>query len=107
MREAKQVTSKDVTPATATEFLMKASMIMDERGKQYDAPGGERSMGKAVAVFNIITGQNLSEAEGWLFMQGLKDVRQWTNPAYHQDSAEDAVAYAALKAEALANGEGV
>ena len=35
-------------------------------------------------------------------MQVLKDVRQWQNPnRFHQDSAEDGIAYSALKAEAL------
>lgn len=86
--------------AKATELLGKAKSIMEERAKQYDKPDGERSMGKCVAAFNIITGQDLSEAEGWLLMQVLKDVRLWTRPGYHADSAEDCVAYSALKAEA-------
>ena len=54
-------------------------------------------MGAAVQAFNIITKHNLSEAEGWLLLQILKDVRQWQNPDYHRDSAEDCVAYAALE----------
>lgn len=73
---------------------------MEERGKQYDKPEGERSMGKAVAAFNTITDRDLTEAEGWLLLQVLKDVRLWQRPGYHQDSAEDCIAYAALKAEA-------
>lgn len=85
---------------TAPEMLNRAAEIMAERGKQYDKPNGERSMGKCVAAFNIITGQDLSEAEGWLLLQLLKDVRQWQQPGYHADSAEDCIAYAALKAEA-------
>lgn len=85
----------------AVDFLNKAADLMTERGKQYDQPEGERSMGKAVAAFNVITGQSISEAEGWLLLQILKDVRQWQCPSYHADSAEDCVAYAALKAEAL------
>lgn len=90
----------------AHEFLGKAQALMLERGKQYDKPEGERSMGTAVAAFNTITGQSLTEAEGWLLLQVLKDVRQWQNPAsYHADSAEDCVAYAALKAEALAGAD--
>ena len=90
-------------PATATEFLNKANSIMTERAAQYDQPGGERSMGRAVGAFNTITGRDLTEAEGWLLLQVLKDVRQWQNPAtFHRDSAEDSVAYAALKTEALA-----
>lgn len=86
----------------AQEFLDKAKRLMDERGKQYDQPEGERSMLKTVHVFNTITGNSLSEGEGWLFQQILKDVRQWQRESYHEDSAEDCVAYAALKAEALA-----
>lgn len=85
----------------ADEYLGKAQALMIERGKQYDKPEGERSMGKAVTAFNAITGLALKESEGWLLLQLLKDVRQWQNPAFHADSAEDCVAYAALKAEAL------
>lgn len=90
---------------TAPEFLDKASALMRQRGEQYDKPEGERSMGVCVKAFNTITGQNLTESEGWLLLQILKDVRQWQNPGnYHADSAEDCIAYAALKAEALAQG---
>ena len=85
---------------TAPELLNKAAAIMEERGKQYDKPDGERSMGRAVGAFNCITGRDLTEAEGWLLLQTLKDVRLWQRPGYHQDSAEDCIAYAALKAEA-------
>lgn len=90
-------------PTTAVEFLTKAGNLLDERAKQYDQPGGERSMARTVEAFNVITGRSLTEAEGWLLMQILKDVRQWQTPGkMHQDSAEDCVSYAALKAEALA-----
>lgn len=92
-----------MTKMTAGQLLEKAASIMNERGKQYDKPEGERSMGACVFAFNIITGHDLSEAEGWLLLQILKDVRQWQNPGYHQDSAEDCIAYAALKAEAKQN----
>lgn len=95
-----EITPAPTTEATAPKLLAKAAAIMEERGKQYDKPEGERSMGKTVAAFNAITGQNLSEAEGWLLLQILKDVRLWQRPGYHQDSAEDCIAYSALKAEA-------
>lgn len=92
-------------PKTAAEFLTSAKQIMDQRGKQYDQPQGERSMERAVCAFNCITGNKLTASDGWLFMQVLKDVRQWQNPdKYHEDSALDGVAYAALKAESLAEG---
>lgn len=87
---------------TAIEFLNSAASIMEQRAKEYDQPGGERSIQKTVLAFNAITGKQLTEPEGWLFMQILKDVRQWQSPErFHQDSAEDCVAYAALKAESL------
>lgn len=86
----------------STEFLQSAMDVQKERGEQYDKPSGERSMGATVLAFNAITGRDLSEAEGWLLLQTLKDVRQWQNPdRYHHDSALDGVAYSALKAEAL------
>ena len=91
-------------PNTAEFFLERSKNLLAERGKQYDNPEGERSMGKTVKVFNTITGKDLSESEGWLLMQILKDVRQWSNEKYHADSAEDCVTYSALKAEALASG---
>jgi hypothetical protein len=88
---------------TAGEYLAQAADLMAERGKQYDRPTGERSMGKTVAAFNAITGRDLSESEGWLLMLLLKQVRQWQTPGFHRDSAEDAVAYSALLAESLTN----
>ena len=88
----------------ATDFLEKANNLLSDRAKDYDQPEGERSMGKTVKAFNAITGKDLTEPEGWLILQILKDVRQWLNPEkYHADSAEDCVSYCALKAEALMN----
>lgn len=94
------------SPKKATEFLSKALSLLEERGKDYDQPEGERSMGKTVIAFNAITGHNLKESDGWLILQLLKDVRQNQNrDSYHADSAEDCISYAALKAEALAEGK--
>jgi len=90
-------------PKKATEFLSKALNLLEERGKDYDQPEGERSMGRTVTAFNAITGHSLKESDGWLILQILKDVRQNQNrDSYHADSAEDCISYAALKAEALA-----
>lgn len=85
---------------SAPEFLNTAARIMEERGRQYDQEGGERSMGKCVAAFNAITGRNLTESEGWLLMAVLKQVRLFQKPGFHKDSAEDGIAYTALLAEA-------
>lgn len=85
---------------TAPDLLRVAAEHIAQRAATYDKPKGERSIPATVIAFNAITGHVLSDAEGWLFMQLLKDVRLFQRPGYHADSAEDCVAYAALKAEA-------
>ena len=90
---------------TASQINESAMKHIRDRASTYDQLQGERSMGKTVIAFNAITGRDLTESEGWLMLQVLKDVRQWQNPnEYHQDSGEDCIAYAALKAESLAGG---
>ena len=84
---------------TAPQLLEKAASHMRDRAATYDSPEGERSMAKTVAAFNAITGRDLTETEGWLLLQVLKDVRLFQRPGYHADSAEDGIAYSALKAE--------
>ena len=86
---------------TAPALLERAGAHMANRAATYDAPHGERSMARTVVAFNALTGRDLTESEGWLLMQLLKDARQWQRTDYHADSAEDCIAYAALKAEAL------
>ncbi len=56
---------------TARDFLQRAIKTMNDRGKRYDSPDGERSMGKAVEAFNAITGRSLTTDEGWLLLQVL------------------------------------
>lgn len=84
----------------AGEFLNDAKEIMDERGKTYDNPKGERSMAATIEAFNAVTGKALTESDGWLIMLLLKQVRQNQKAGFHLDSAQDSVAYAALLAEA-------
>jgi hypothetical protein len=84
----------------APDMLAKAKKHMDDRASTYDKPEGERSMGRTVTAFNAITGRDLTESEGWLLLQLLKDVRDRQRDVPHLDSLEDCIAYAALKAEA-------
>jgi hypothetical protein len=101
----------DLSPQTATIGLSQqtAPVLLDtaaghlrDRAATYDKPEGERSMAKTVAIFNLHHGTSLTEAQGWHLLQILKDVRLFTRGKYHADSAEDCIAYAALKAEAMA-----
>lgn len=97
-----KVTQVDSHPTSKTpsDYLRQAADTLDERGKQYDASGSERSMEKTVAIFNMLTGNSLSTAEGWQFMKILKDVRLWSNTTeVHIDSIVDNLGYSALLAE--------
>lgn len=88
------------TSKTPSDWLREAADTLDERGKQYDASGSERSMAKTVAIFNILTKNSLTVAEGWQFMKVLKDVRLWSNTdVAHVDSIVDNLGYTALLAE--------
>lgn len=94
-----------VETVTAASMLTAALGHMEDRAKTYDAPGGERSMGKTVTAFNVITGLELTEEQGWLFMEILKQVRSQQGD-YRADSYEDMVAYAALRGECAARERG-
>jgi hypothetical protein len=88
-------------PATAYDFLNAAQKEMRDRSATYDAPKGERSMGKTVVAFNALTGHNLTEQQGWQFMELLKIARS-NQGKYRADCFVDGAAYAALAGEAAA-----
>lgn len=102
---AAETPTNEFTPITSTQdFLRVAGDTIGQRGTDYDKPEGERSAGAVATAFNAITKREITESEVWLILQLVKDVRQWQNPyRFHQDSAVDCVAYAALKAESLAS----
>lgn len=99
---SKGIEESAIVTITAPDLLAKAAKHMADRAATYDKPEGERSMGKTVEAFNAITGQNLTEAQGWLLLQVLKSVRMFQRPGYHADSAEDNIAYGGLMGEAKA-----
>lgn len=82
----------------AASILNKAAKIQQERAAQRDAPDGERSMARAVAAFNALTGWGLTETDGWLFMMQLKASRA-QHGAFVADDYDDFVGYASLWAE--------
>ncbi len=99
------MTTNQPNPTKAQDLLHRAADLMDERGKQYDQPSGERSMLAAVTAFNAIAGYHLTEADGFLLMAILKMVRDQQRETPHRDSIEDLVAYASLYGEARLRGE--
>lgn len=92
---------RPATTTTAPSILEAAAGHMRDRAATYDKPEGERSMGATVQAFKAVTGHELTEEQGWLFMQLLKAVRSQQG-AYRADSYEDGAAYVALAGEAAA-----
>ncbi|MGM8938137.1 DUF6378 domain-containing protein [Psychrobacter glaciei] len=90
---------KDDKPR-AVQILTEAVAIMAERGKSYDKSGGEaeRSMPKIVAMFNALTGHELTPEQGWKFMCCLKLARS-EQGEYREDNYLDGAAYMALAGE--------
>lgn len=84
---------------SAIELLEKAAGHLKDRAATYDKPEGERSMGATVAAFEAVTGHQLTEEQGWLFMALLKAVRTQQGN-YRADNYEDGAAYFALMGEA-------
>lgn len=83
---------------TAADLLAQAQAEMADRAKTYDKPEGERSMAATVAAFKAVTGVEMTETQGWLFMALLKAVRAQQG-AHRRDNYVDGAAYFALAGE--------
>ena len=83
----------------AYEYCKNAATTMEQRGKEngYDNAKEERSAKQIAAVFNALTGRDLTEQEAWAFLICLKLVRQ--HRKHQEDNIVDLVAYAALLGE--------
>lgn len=88
-------------PVSAAAFLSEGLKILSERGNQYGANERECSFPQAAEAFNAITGHNLKGSDICLIIALVKQVRQYAQPRFHEDSAVDAVNYLALQAELL------
>lgn len=88
-------------PQIAHMILDTAAGHLKDRAKTYDKPEGERSMGNAVRAFSAVSGVDMTEEQGWLFMALLKAVRTQQG-AYRADNYEDGAAYFALAGETAA-----
>lgn len=87
----------------AHEILEAGAGHLRDRAATYDKPEGERSMAATVDAFRAVTGHDLTEEQGWLFMALLKAVRSQQG-AFRADSYEDGAAYLALAGEAAHEG---
>ena len=60
------------SPVTAVDILRKGAQHIEDRAASRDQPKGERSMARCVKAFNAMFGKDLTETEGWQFMELLK-----------------------------------
>lgn len=85
-------------PSAAPDLLRAAGQTLEQRGTDYDQPQGERSMAACVRIYNAVTGQQMTERQGWMFMVALKLARSMKG-APKADTYIDMAAYAALLGE--------
>lgn len=85
----------------AHEFLQAGVDAMADRATQRDTPDGERSMNRAVIAFAAMTGHELTEHDGWLFMALLKMSRATASDVVREDDYIDGAAYFALAGESV------
>lgn len=83
----------------APGILRTAALLLGQRAPQRDKETGERTMRRAVMAFNELEGTDLTESQGWKFMQVLKMARS-SQGELNIDDYVDGAAYAALAGEA-------
>jgi hypothetical protein len=81
----------------APALLREAADLIDARAAERDVDA-ERSMGRAIAAFNTLTGNEATETEGWLLLAILKLARA-TAGKFQPDDLKDCAAYVALALE--------
>lgn len=82
----------------AQDVLRNAADTIDARATERGEVQ-ERSMARTVAMFNAHWDTNLTEQQGWSFMQHLKAARN--RSGHKDDDLLDKTAYAALEAECV------
>ncbi len=108
--EASRVRRKEALAeaVSAAGILCSAASAVEDRAAQRDQPSGERSMGRAVAMYRALNdgiptsrGALMSELDGWRFMVCLKLARS-IGGGFNADDYIDMAGYAALAGECAA-----
>ena len=87
-------------PTTAITILQDASQAILDRAASRDIEA-ERSMARTVKAFNALTGHDVSERDGWIFMAVLKAARA-TAGSFNADNFADGAGYFGLAGECAA-----
>lgn len=96
-----QITIQAPAPS-ATDLLDEAAWCLADRASARDTEK-ERSMAKTIKTFNQLTGRDLTEADGWVFMVVLKLAR--AQVGMRRDDFVDGAAYMALAGESALKGD--
>ena len=93
----------DAKPS-APDLLIMAADTIGNRATERDSADGERSMARAVQMFNVWRGPRahspMDERDGWAFMVFLKLARA-AQGSHHRDDFVDGAAYLALCCETI------
>ena len=81
----------------APGLLRESADLIESRAAERDVEE-ERSMARAIAAFNTLTGNGLAETDGWLLLAILKLARA-TAGKFQPDDLKDCAAYVALALE--------
>lgn len=92
------MTGKTKNVMTAQDVIQLGLDAISDRAASRDLPGGERSMGRAVAAFNAMYGTALTETMGWQFQVLLKMSRAAVGEL-NTDDYVDQSAYSGLAGE--------
>jgi len=87
---------------SATTFLQAAQDRIDSVAAERDVKDGERSMARAVEIFNAWTDCGMSVEDGWRFMLALKMARELQGK-FNEGDYQDLAGYAALLGECLSD----
>lgn len=97
-------TTAGTTLPTAPDLLIEAADTIGNRSAERDNADGERSMARAVQMFNVWRGPHarpgMSEHDGWAFMVFLKLARA-AEGKHRRDDWVDGSAYMALACECI------
>lgn len=89
---------------SAPDLLIMAADTIGNRAAERDNADGERSMARAVQMFNVWRGRHhqglMNEYEGWMFMVFLKLARA-AEGKHRRDDYVDGAAYQALACECI------
>ena len=87
-----------VQTPNAQYFLQCALDALQERAAVRDAPGGERSAGKAADILTAWTGRQWTTSDVWRCLLAVKQARE-IQGAFHSDDYTDGAGYFALLGE--------